>query len=98
MDISHAGSNAPIHVEPTRHVEGSDRKFGAASNDVAASLASGSFTTFFTWRGNGVHPRLRFAHSAINPNSKVFVSLSEFSSDERINRFIGAAKMTVSNV
>jgi hypothetical protein len=62
------------------------------------SLGSGSFTSFYTWRGNGVVKSLRFDNPAINANSKVFVSISEFNSDAQINRFIGDARMAVYNV
>ena len=64
----------------------------------AESLGGGSFTTFYTWRGNGVVKALRFDHGAINANSRVFVSISEFNSDAMINRFIGDARMCVANV
>ena len=78
-------------------------KLGAESENAAGKLhagvlGSGSFTTFWTWRGHGVVRALRFSHASIKANSRVFVSISEFDSDAAVNRFIGDAKMTVSNV
>jgi len=92
----HVGSNlAQTVVELPKH-EGKD---GAQAAGVSpAALGPGSFTTFWTWRGNGVVRALQFNHPSINANSRVFVSISEFNSDARINRFIGAARMDVHNV
>ncbi len=89
-----AGSNLPEKIEEQPKHEG-----GAAKAAVTPSvLGTGSFTTFWTWRGNGVAKALNFTHPAINANSRVFVSISEFNSDARINRFIGDARMAVYNV
>lgn len=63
-----------------------------------AALGSGSFTTFWTWRANGVHPQVPFYHSAINANSRVFVSVSEFGVRGATDRFIGSARMAIYNV
>lgn len=87
-------STMPVEVEPTKLMADVERQ----TNGAAAALGPGSFTMFFTWRGNGVVPRLRFNHPSITARSRVFVSLSEFSSDAQINRFIGDAKMDVYNV
>ena len=89
-----AGSNLPEKVEEQPKLEGGAAKAVA----TPAALGTGSFTTFWTWRGNGVVKNLNFTHPAINANSRVFVSISEFNSDARINRFIGDAKMGVYNV
>ena len=92
----HAGSNASQTVEELPKHAGKDYVQGKEVH--AESLGAGSFTTFYTWRGNGVIKALRFTHGAINANSRVFVSISEFNSDARINRFIGDARMCVANV
>jgi hypothetical protein len=92
----HAGSNVSQTVgELPKH---SGKDYAQGKEVAAESLGAGSFTTFYTWRGNGVIKALRFNHGAVNANSRVFVSISEFDSDARINRFIGDARMCVANV
>ncbi|MEH2253714.1 hypothetical protein [Nostoc sp.] len=89
MTTENRGSNLPQIIEnqpkhdSTFHVE---------------SLGSGSFTTFFTFRGYGIIKALTFTLPAIQASSRVFVSISEFNSDAQINRIIGDAKMAVYNV
>ena len=93
----HVGSNLPdVPKEGPLHITGSEKMFGSAENSLA--LGAGSFTTYWTWRANGVFHPVTFYHSAINANSRVFVSISEFNSDAAINRFIGLARMAVYNV
>ncbi len=90
------GSNLPQHTKDLPHHEKDfDRQVGVGRE---AALGGGSFTTFWTWRANGVFQAVRFNHSAINANSRVFVSISEFGSDARQDRFIGSARMAVYNV
>jgi len=89
-----AGSNLPEKIDEQPKLEGG----AAKASPTPAVLGTGSFTTFWTWRGNGVAKNLNFTHPAINANSRVFVSISEFNSDARINRFIGDARMAVYNV
>ena len=92
------GSNlAEVAIEAPKHVKGSDKVLGKAS-DEDEELAASSFTTFFTWRANGVHRNVRFNHPSVNANSRVFLSISEFGADARTTRFIGSAKMDVLNV
>jgi hypothetical protein len=92
-----AGSELPVAIKDLPvHEKGSDKKIG--SDEKALAISGGAFTTFFTWRANGVFKKVRFNHSGINANSRVFVSISEFNSDARINRFIGDARMAVYNV
>jgi hypothetical protein len=52
MDTQTQASTKSHHgkVESPKHVEGSDKAFGGQGEGV---LGSGSFTTFWTWRGNG---------------------------------------------
>ncbi|HET8670570.1 MAG TPA: hypothetical protein VFM05_08100 [Candidatus Saccharimonadales bacterium] len=67
------GSSLPLTIkELPVHEKGSDKQI--AADVTAPGLSSDAFTTFFTWRGNGVVPKLIFNHSRINANSRVFVS------------------------
>jgi hypothetical protein len=93
-----AGSNLEEKYELPKHVKGSEKILGANAHDPSAELSANSFTTFYTWRANGVFRNVRFNHPAVNANSRVFMSISEFDSDARINRFIGAARMDVHNI
>jgi hypothetical protein len=97
MTESYGGSSLPQTVAgELPQLEGGH---DAASSVKPRALGNGSFTTFFTWRGNGVHQALGpFNHPSITANSRVFVSVSEFQSDARINRFIASARMDVHNV
>lgn len=87
------GSNLLEELELPQHAGGSEQP-----EDTARSLGAGSFTTYYTWRGNGVVQALRFNHGSINANSRVFVSISEYGTDAATTRFIGSASMQVLNV
>ncbi|HEX6430486.1 MAG TPA: hypothetical protein VF008_22495 [Niastella sp.] len=92
-----AGSNMPeVSIEAPKHMKGSEKVLGNGKEDE--ELSASSFTTFYTWRANGVHRNVRFNHPAVNANSRVFLSISEYGADPRTTRFIGAAKMEVLNV
>ncbi len=54
-------------------------------------------SNFFTWRGHGT-VQLNISNNSISANSKVFVAISEYSSNPRTTRFIGAAKMGIYNI
>jgi hypothetical protein len=93
-----AGSNLPEEAfEAPKHVKGSEKVLGNAQ-EVNADLSATSFTTYYMWRANGVFRNVRFNHPAVNSNSRVFVSISEYSTDAKTTRFIGAARMDVYNV
>ena len=62
------------------------------------SLGPGSFTTFGLFSGNGTVESLRFSNAAINANSRVFVSASEYRTEPATTRFIGSAPIQVLNV
>jgi hypothetical protein len=94
---SSAGKTSYQNVDLPKHLGESEEILGSGGTMVK-SLGSDSFTTFFTWNANGTHPAVRFDHPSINSDSRVFVSISEFSSDARLNRFIGGARMAVFNV
>jgi hypothetical protein len=95
IEQEQVGSNLLQEPELPKHAEGSEESVDEAR---PRALGLGSFTTYFTWRGNGVVPALRFNHGSINANSRVFVSISEYFTDAAINRFIHSAPMRVNNV
>lgn len=76
---------------------------GGADIDVQdANFASRIYpklsgSTFYTWRGFG-SVQLNIPNSRIHPNSIVHVAISEYRTDPRTTRFIGAARMGVYNV
>lgn len=93
-----AGSNLPeVAIEGPKLMKGSEKVLGNGQ-DEDAELSATSFTTFYTWRANGVHRNVRFNHPAVKANSRVFLSISEYGADPKTTRFIGAAKMDVLNV
>jgi len=61
------------------------------------SLGSGSFSFYATFRGSG-DTKVDIPRNGITPNSRVFVSASEYNADPASSRFIGGAKITVNNV
>jgi kumamolisin len=63
----------------------------------APRVSEASYTGFALWRGNGA-VNLQINDGNITADSRVFVSISEYNTDARIDRFIGGAQMTVSNV
>ena len=87
-----AGSNLPEQVQ-----EGKPAGNQEDPQAFTANISTSTFSTFFTWRGNGI-VRFPCFDSRITANSRVFVSISEFNSDARQNRFIGDAYMSVLNV
>jgi len=84
--------------ELPKHVKGSEKSLVNDGKVGAEAFAASAFTTFWTWHGNGVVQRLRFNHPAINANSRVIVSISEFGTNASTTRFIGSARMNVYNV
>ncbi len=93
-----AGSNLPeVAMEGPKLMKGSEKVLGN-SQDEDVELSATSFTTFYTWRANGVHRNVRFNHPAVKANSRVFLSISEYGADPKTTRFIGSAKMDVLNV
>lgn len=89
-----AGSNLPEKYENAKPGEHASAK---SENVSAPTLAAGSFSTYYTWRGSGT-VRLNCGNAGINSNSRVFVSISEYNTDPRLNRFMGDATMSVYNV
>lgn len=68
-----------------------------AANPSVFGTGSTAFTTYYTWRANGVFRNVRFAAPRVNPDSRVFLNISEYSTDPT-RRFIGAARMAVYNI
>lgn len=69
----------------------------ARGQDASANLSGASFSTYYIWRANGVHPNVNFTQANVNANSRVFVNISEYSANAQ-DRFIGAARMAVYNI
>jgi hypothetical protein len=93
-----SGSNKELAITemPVQH-EVTD--MGKQDDTGAAIFGPGAtaFSTFYTWRANGVFRNVRFTNTRVNANSRVLVNISEFSSDAQ-QRFIGGARMAVYNI
>jgi hypothetical protein len=84
------GSNAPAKVAD---VQGQGRKGGT----VSSRLSGSSYSGFALWHGNGQF-LLRINDPGITADSRVVAAISEYATDARVNRFIGSAQMSISNV
>ena len=84
--------------ELPKHVKGSEKPLVDSGKTGIEAFAASAFTTYWTWHGNGTVQALRFSHPAINANSRVIVSISEYGTSANTTRFIGAARMNVYNV
>jgi hypothetical protein len=92
---TYTDSNFPATIEhPPKLGENADKVAGIGTE----SLGTGSFTTYWTLRANGAFKAVPFYHSAINANSRVFVSISEFNSNAQLNRQTSEARMAIYNV
>ncbi len=60
-------------------------------------IETASFTTFFTWRGQGL-VKINCGDSRIGSNSRIFASICEYNTEPRLNRFIGAALLLIYNI
>ena len=89
------GSNlAQENAEQPKEQEGRGAQ-GAATQDL--NLSAGAFTTFYTWRANGINPSVNFGNANVKANSRVLLNISEYSANPQ-DRFIGAARMAVYNI
>ncbi|MGK5080930.1 hypothetical protein [Janthinobacterium sp. HLX7-2] len=89
------GSNlAPEATTAPMEQEGKSAQ-GAVAQDL--SLSGGAFTTYYTWRANGVHTSVNFINAKVKANSRVLLNISEYSANAQ-DRFIGAARMAVYNI
>ena len=96
VDASGSNTELAITTMPVMHELAED----AGKGEVGAAIfgpGSTAFSTFYTWRANGVFRQVHFANSRVNANSRVLVNISEFSTDAQ-HRFIGAARMGVYNI
>ncbi len=93
-----SGSNKELAITemPVQHEVTEMGKPGEAGAAIFGPGAT-AFSTFYTWRANGVFRNVRFANTRVNANSRVHVNISEFSTDAQ-HRFIGAARMAVYNI
>ncbi len=96
--VEPSGSNTELAITemPLQH----EVKPLSDKADVGAAIfgpGATAFSTFYTWRANGVFRNVRFTNSRVNANSRVHVNISEFSTDAQ-HRFIGAARMGVYNI
>ena len=96
MKAEHStGSNlAQQNTEQPKEQEGKGAQ-DAAAQDL--NLSAGAFTTYYTWRANGVHPSVNFSNANVKANSRVLLNISEYSANAQ-DRFIGAARMAVYNI
>ncbi|UOG75278.1 hypothetical protein MTX78_01465 [Hymenobacter tibetensis] len=92
-----AGSNAAIKVEMGKLGEETSTKNTATSKRGTDDVSIQAFSAYYTYRGYGT-VRLNCPHAAINSNSRVVASISEYNTDPRLNRFIGNAVMQIYNV
>ena len=74
-----------------KHEDG--KKAGAAE----PKFGGGSFSTYYTWRGNGA-VKLNCSNGAIRANSRVVASISEYNTDPTQNRFAGDAYLFIYSV
>jgi hypothetical protein len=96
MKVENKGSDQePEITEQPEEQESKSAK--GAGGAAGANLSAASFTTYYTWTANGVHPKVPFANANVKANSRVFVNISEYSTDAQ-HRFIGAARMAVYNI
>lgn len=83
--------NEKVQEATGKHEDG--KKAGAA----APKFEGSSFSTYYTWRGNG-GVKLNCGNGSINSNSRVVAAISEYNTDPTQNRFIGSASMQIYNV
>lgn len=96
IDASGSSTELAITEMPVQHEVAPPSDQGETGASVFGPGAT-AFSTFYTWRANGVFRNVRFTNSRVNANSRVMVNISEFSTDAQ-HRFIGAARMGVYNI
>ena len=98
MDIqeqNRTGSN--LQPETTDMPQEGQTAQNAGDQEATANLSGASFTTYYIWRANGVHPNVNFTQASVRANSRVFMNISEYGANPQ-ERFIGAARMAVYNI
>jgi hypothetical protein len=63
----------------------------------SGAVQTSANTYYFEFKGNGVHA-YNIAIPGIHSNSTVMAAISEFSTNSRVDRFMGAAKMRAYNI
>lgn len=96
QEKNRTGSNLQPEIKDLPQ-EGNTAGQAARGQDASANLSGSSFSTYFIWRANGVHPNVNFTQGSVNANSRVFVNISEYSANPQ-DRFIGSARMAVYNI
>lgn len=91
------GSNVTQTLNDLPLLLGKSGEVADATNLPVFGSGSTAFTTFYTWRANGVFRNVRFAAPGVNANSRVFLNISEFGANPQ-QRFIGSARMAVYNI
>lgn len=76
---------------------GIDAAMWAIEGVSKTPIGINSFKAYSHWRGYGV-VKLNLPMAGIHATSKVFVSISEYLTDSRIDRFVGAARLSINNV
>jgi hypothetical protein len=96
--VEPSGSSAELAITemPVQHEIAPPSDQGDIGTAIFGPGAT-AFSTFYTWRANGVFRNVRFTNSRVNANSRVHVNISEFSTDAQ-HRFIGGARMAVYNI
>ena len=89
------GSN--LQPEATDMPQEGQTAQNAGDQEATANLSGASFTTYYIWRANGVHPNVNFTQASVRANSRVFLNISEYGANAQ-SRFIGAARMAVYNI
>ncbi|MCF0069599.1 hypothetical protein LZD49_03895 [Dyadobacter sp. CY261] len=98
MENFQTGSNLPItDSQVIEAVSLSDQ--GSMADTGRDPQAAPNTSWFATWRGNGVI-RLRINCPIIHANSRVHISISEFSNTNNAagSRFIGSARYAIYNI
>ena len=95
--VSDSSPTAPSATAPAVAAQ-SASMVPVKGNGVQSELSGASFSGYCAYRFNGSHVIINCNDYRINPNSRVFLSISEYSTLPWANRFIGAARMTIHNV
>ena len=82
-----------IGIPGGNDIDAQDAQFAS----IVYPKTSGMWSTYYTLRGNGT-VRLNVTNPKIHSGTSVYAAISEYSSNPRQTRFVGAAKMRVFNI
>ena len=82
-----------IAIPGGNDIDTQDAQFAA----LVYPKTSGMWSTYYTLRGNGT-VRLNVTNPKLHSTTSVYAAISEYSSNPRQTRFVGAAKMRVFNI